>query len=47
MGMNSEIIINLNEAKFVGIVIDQNLCWECYIYYVCKKLHPYVSLSTD
>ena len=33
-----EIISNSNSAKFLGLVIDENLTWNLHIIQMCNKL---------
>ena len=38
--LNDQKLENVNNTKYLGVVIDQNLIWQNHINYICKKVAP-------
>ena len=42
--INDTSLQNVNEVKYLGITLDQNLTWESHINELCKKVAPKIEL---
>ena len=44
LNINNVPLPMVSEAKFLGVIIDNTLCWKAHVSYLCSKINPKIGL---